>query len=65
MNDRQFFDIMRERARAVAREVDFALSDSGASDKAMAPHVARERIVKLRNLARHITALCDYVEAQP
>ena len=65
MSDRQLFGMMRERARGLASKAADALAPCGSVDGEMAPHVARERILKLRSLARQINALCDWIEAQP
>ena len=65
MTDRELFDVMRERARGLADKAADTLRPPGSHDGKMAPHVARERILKLRSLARQMNALCDWLDAQP
>ena len=65
MNDCDFFDVMRQRAKSLAENAVRALDASETSDGKMFPHVARERVMKLRKLARQMNALCDWLEAQP
>lgn len=65
MTDREFFDIMRQRAKKLAESSVRALDASETTDGAMFPDVARERVMKLRRLARQINALCDWLDALP
>lgn len=45
-------------ARAALQELDA----SGTSDGKIAPHVAKERVTKLRTLARQLNVLADVAE---
>ena len=63
MTDRETYDAMRQHAKKLADQASAALDSSGTSDGMMAPHVAKERVLKLRRIAKQIDALCDFVEA--
>lgn len=61
MSDREFYDIMRQRVLRTADETVRFLTPS-TSDGMLAPHVAAERIIKVRKLARQMNVLADWME---
>jgi hypothetical protein len=62
MSERETYDAMRRHAKKLAEQAASALDSSGTTDGMMAPHVAKERVLKLRRIASQINALCDFVE---
>ena len=63
MNDREFYDVIRKRALQSAHDAVKLLSDEG-PDGQVAPHVAIERIRKIRKLARQMEALANWADLQ-
>ena len=61
MSDREFFDIVRQRALEKTYSVLAGLTPTS-SDGKMAPHVARERILRLRELAQDLNIIADVAE---
>lgn len=64
MNDRDAFDVMRLKALSLVREAGRALDATGTSDGKMSPHVALERIGKIRKLARQMQILAEWSDTQ-
>jgi hypothetical protein len=62
MTDREFYDLLRQRALRHAQDACKMLTPD-TTDGTVAPCVAKERILKLRRLARQIEALADWVDA--
>ena len=63
MGDRDFYDALRIKAHSLALKAARQLDADGTSDGKMAPHVARDEIMKLRRLAKQMNAMADLVEA--
>lgn len=62
VSDRELFEMLRARAHRLAMDAAKELAPAQSSDGKMAPHVARERIIKLRKLARQFDAVANLAE---
>lgn len=63
MTDREFFETLRQRGQDLAEQAVRSLKVRDDNTRGtMSAHVARERVMKLRRLARQLNALADAAE---
>lgn len=65
MSDWDCYDAMRIKAMLLASQAACSLDAANTTHSQLAPHVVQEKIIKLRQIARQINALVDFVEALP
>lgn len=64
MRDREFFEVLRQRALDLTENARRSLTmhPKAEAGETMAPHVAKERVMNLRKLARQFDALANVAE---